>query len=150
MFSIVPYRYSNNHPVRRNTEVRDPFNAFADSFFRSFWGDESASTFKVDVEDKGDHYCLEADLPGMDKDHVHVDVENGILTISAEMNEQNDKNESNYVLHERRYGSVSRSFQLEGVEEQNITGEYKDGVLRMNLPKHVEQPKSNTRRIELQ
>ena len=39
---------------------------------------------------------------------------------------------------------------MEGVEEQNITGEYKDGVLRLNLPKHVEQPRSNTRRIELQ
>ena len=61
MFSIVPYRY--NRPARRDTEVRDPFNAFADSFFRSFWGDESASTFKVDVEDKGDHYCLEAERP---------------------------------------------------------------------------------------
>ena len=70
MFSIVPYRYTNNHPARRNADVRDPFNAFADSFFRSFWGDESATTFKVDVADKGDHYCLEAALPGMEKDHV--------------------------------------------------------------------------------
>ncbi len=97
----------------------------------------------------GDKYLLEADLPGLKRDQIKIDVDDGILTIRAEMDETKNEEKSNYVMCERRYGSMQRSFNVSGVNETGITAEFNDGVLKMNLPKATETPKSG-RSIEIQ
>ena len=130
MFGIIPYA---NRPAIRNNTFANPFN---EDFFRSFFGTAAApANFSVDVEDKGDSYLLRADLPGVDKDKVKVTVENGVMTISAETEAANEETRGNYVVRERRTGSMRRAFSLEGVTEEGITAEYKDGVLNLTLPK---------------
>ncbi len=144
MSTLIPYRY-------RNQLTRPETTSFMDDFFRPFFGlDNFTSTFSVDVKDEGDKYVLEADLPGVKREDVNVDVNDGVLTISAEWNtEKKENRQHGYVINERRSGRASRSFTLENVKENEISADYKDGVLRLYMPKINETEKS-PRRIEIQ
>ena len=108
-----------------------------------------AEAFRVDVRDEGDHFLVEAELPGCTRDQIHVDVDEGVLTIGCEGSETNDATRGAYVYTERRSGSAQRSFTLTQIDEDNITAEYRDGVLRLILPKIHKENKMN-RRIEIQ
>ena len=126
MFGLIPYT---------NTARRNYMTPFANEFFRSFFETGTPAGFRVDVKDEGTHYLMEAELPGTKKEDVKVTVENGVLTISTDTNTENEQRSNNYVYRERRTGTMQRAFSLEGVAEDGITGEYKDGVLRLTLPK---------------
>ena len=101
------------------------------------------------MRDEGDHFLVEAELPGCTRDQIHVDVDEGVLTIGCEGSEMNDAARGAYVYNERRSGSAQRSFTLTQIDEDNITAEYRDGVLRLVLPRIHEENKMN-RRIEIQ
>ena len=153
MFSIIPY-VNNRNMTRR--ESRGYFEDFANDFFRPFFSDNfgmmtAQRPMKVDVKDEGDHYLLEADMPGMKKDDLKVEVNDGLLTISAEYHESNEQKDEadKYVYRERRFGSMSRSFNVEGIREDDITAEFKDGVLRLNLPKCEPAAKPEAHTIEI-
>ena len=153
MFSIIPYRTNHNMTRREN---RGYFEDFANDFFRPFFADNfgmmaNQRPMKVDVKDEGDHYTLEADMPGMKKDDVKVEVNDGVLTISAEYNhaEEQKGEEDKYVYRERRFGSMSRSFNVEGIQEDGITAEFRDGVLKLALPKCQPAPKPEAHTIEI-
>lgn len=146
MANLIPYRY------RRNALMRPDF-LLSDDFFRNFFApfanDSASGGFRVDVRDLGDKYLLEADLPGFKRDQVKIDVDDGILTIRAEMDETKNEEKDNYVMCERRYGKMQRSFNISGVNEADITAEFTDGVLKLGLPKATEQKKGG-RSIEIQ
>ncbi|MDO4356777.1 MAG: Hsp20/alpha crystallin family protein [Clostridia bacterium] len=140
MSTLIPYT------SRKNDLSYDPF--FGDDFFGPFFMSRSArSDFRVSVRDAGDHYELDAELPGMNRDQLGIDVSDGVLTISAEWNESRERKDG-YVINERRCGRAKRSFRIDGVDESAISASYTDGVLRLNLPKRVEQ--TTGRRIEIQ
>lgn len=149
MFNMIPYFNTGNVRVRDNR--RDNYlSPFADSFFRAFFdGNWSAGQIRVDVQDKDDHYLLEADLPGVPRENVHVDVDENVLTIRVESGENKEEKENEYVCRERRYATMSRSFTLNGIKEQAIAAEFKDGVLSLTLPKEVEAPVETKRAIEI-
>ena len=97
MFELRPYR-NNNHMT-----TYDPFRdmeALERAFFgnRDFLGD--VGTFKTDIQDKGDHYLLEADLPGMKKEDIAIDIDGDNLTIKAER--RNEHEELRYLRHQGR------------------------------------------------
>ena len=145
MSSLIPYRF-------RNSLSRPDPGSFLDDFFRPlFYGGGSFPTaFNVDVKDEGDKFVLEADLPGVKREGVNIDVNDGVLTISAEwMGEKKEEKGKDYIVNERRSGRASRSFTLENVKEDEISAEYKDGVLRLVMPKITETEKA-PRRIEIQ
>ena len=121
---------------RSNASLMDLF----DEFERSVFGENGRRTpvFSTDIKDEGDHYLLEAELPGFQKEDIDLDVKDGVLTISAKHQESSSQNNGNYVCKERRYGSFARSFNLEGIQEENITASYNNGVLELNLPKKQE------------
>jgi len=126
MFELIPYstRRLLNHP-------------FAD-FDDDFWSD-TVRGIRADVTDNGDSYTLESDLPGFKKEDIKIDLEDDMMTISAERklsDEQKDKN--GYVRRERSYGSFSRSFNVTGIDAANISAAYNDGVLTLTLPKLAE------------
>jgi len=129
MFGLIPYT--------RNITRRDN-RAFADDFFRSFFGSVPAASFKVDVRDEGDHFTLDAELPGVKKEDVKVNVENGVLTISANTSANTEESNGNYVYRDRRIGIMQRAFSLEGIREDDISAAYADGVLTLTLPKLTE------------
>jgi len=93
----------------------------------------------VDVREDKDNYIIEAELPGMSKDQIHLELENNVLSIKGERNFERKEEGENYHLMERSYGSFYRSFSLpKNVDGEQIGAEYKDGVLRVTLPKKEE------------
>ena len=145
MTTLMPYRY-NRHLSNRSNDLLNPF----DDFFRSFFGtDVSTNAMRVDVKDEGDHYLLEADMPGIKKEAVSIEVNDGVLTISAQTKQSREEKKENYVFSERRSGSFSRSFTLNGIDEEKISAACEDGVLKLTLPKLGEEVKTG-RRIEVQ
>ena len=90
----------------------------------------------VDILEKDNEYVLEAEVPGMTKKDIHIDLRDGVLTISGERKYEGEEKKDQYTRVERCYGSFTRSFTLpEHVETDKIDAEYKDGVLRVTLPK---------------
>ncbi|NLG36547.1 MAG: Hsp20/alpha crystallin family protein [Clostridiales bacterium] len=144
MAGLVPYRRGRNHLV-----PDDFFSLFrGDDFFRDFfntgWNFGGNGNVRIDVQDKDDEYLMEAELPGVNKDQIKIDIHNGVLTLSANENWEDQREQDNYIYRERRVGRIQRSFSLENVKEDAVTAEYKDGILAVHLPKA--DPKRNTRR----
>lgn len=145
MFEIIPIERRNRHVT-----TYDPFREM-EEFARGFWGSNPVTTaFRTDVEDTGDAFKLEAELPGFDKEDIQLDLDNDTLTISAE--HSSDKKEEdkkrNFVKRERYYGSYTRSFDVTGIDVDRIEAEYNKGVLTLTLPKKQENiPVS--RRLEI-
>ena len=144
MFELIPF---DRH--MRSVSAYDPFRAF-DEMERSFFGNGSAlSAFRTDVIDTGDAYKLEAELPGFNKEDIQLDVENDCLTISAERKQNSEEKKHNVIKRERFYGSYSRSFDVSGIQVDQITAAYKDGVLTLNMPKKQETLPAS-RKLEIQ
>lgn len=145
MFELIPF---DRHI--RSVSAFDPFRAFSE-LERSFFDSGAVvSSFKTDVTDIGDAYKLEAELPGFKKEDIKLDVENDCLTISAERKMDNEEKDSkgNYVKRERFYGSYCRSFDVSGINVDDIEAQYTDGVLTLNMPKKVETVPA-ARRLEI-
>lgn len=144
MYTMIPFRrHSLSHPAE----------AFLnDGFFRSLFDLSSPngpSAFRVDVKDQGDHYLLEAELPGVSKDQMNISVDQDVLTVSADVNTAKEEKQGGYVYSERRSGHLERRFNLEGIRQEDISAAYKDGVLSITLPKAAPQAEETTRKIEI-
>jgi HSP20 family protein len=128
-----------------------------DRFFDDFWAPSSesqAGTFfapRVDIREADGHYEITAELPGVDRDDIHVHVKDGILTLEAEATQEDkEEKEGKLIRQERRYGKFMRSFNLgNDVHEADIKASFKDGVLKLEAPKLIERPPER-RRIEIQ
>lgn len=142
MANMIPYRY-------RHLTAR-PSAFYTDDFFRPFFQaiDRQSENFRIDVRDEGDHYLLEADLPGVDKNNISIEIDNNVLTIAASVEEEKKEEKENYIYNERRSGSFQRSFTLKDIREDAIDAKYENGVLKLNLPKKADTSGS-ARRIEL-
>lgn len=139
MFGLVPF--GKNLPSGQDT-FTSLFDIFNEPFFNDFpMSSAQSGKFKVDVKDNGNDYELTAELPGMSKENISLDYTNSYLTISAKRNDE--KNESddkgNYIRRERHFGSMSRSFYIDNIDETKIKAEFKDGILKVDLPKVTEQ-----------
>lgn len=91
----------------------------------------------VDINESDVAYEVKAELPGVKKDELEVSVKDGALTISAEVRDaKEDKVDGRVICKERRFGKYVRTLRLsENIDEAAIKGEYKDGILRLVLPK---------------
>ena len=100
----------------------------------------------VDIYEEENGVALKAELPGIDKKDISIDVKDGVLTLSGERTVENETEEKNYYRRERTYGKFQRLFTLpEGVSAEDITADFKDGVLKVHIPKaEVEEPKKIT------
>ena len=125
------------------------FNAFERSMFPVEYKPDTS--FHTDIRELGDRYLLEAELPGFRKDNINVELNEGILTISAACDEEKEqKDEKNsYLRRERRRKSCRRSFRISGIEEDNISAAYEDGVLKLLLPKQ-RKSEPQIRKISIQ
>ena len=94
----------------------------------------------VDVAETEHEYRIKAELPGVKKEDLDVTVQDGILTINAETRyEDEEKKDGRVIRQERRYGKFVRSMRLgKDVDASKVKAEYKDGVLKLKLPKHDE------------
>jgi len=94
---------------------------------------------RMDVSEDDKSYKVHAEIPGVKKEDIHVNIEGNQVSISAEVKNEKEVKEGEKLLRsERYYGSVSRAFTLgQDVEESAAEAKYKDGVLELTLPKKV-------------
>lgn len=118
-----------------------------DRFFNEFgWGlqpaeelNEGSWTPNVDIYETEQSYVLNAELPGLSKEEINIDVNDNTLTLKGEKKFEEKVEKENYVRVERSYGSFSRSFTLsDDVNAEAITASYNQGVLELTLPKKEE------------
>ena len=125
----------------------DPFAAFSPELLAQPVGWFPAT----EIAEEKDEYTVTLDLPGMTKQDVTVEFENGVLTIQGEREEEKkgEQTDKRYHIYERAYGSFLRSFTFPGsVMPDDIKAEFADGVLKVHLPKAPEA-KSKGKKIEI-
>jgi len=100
-------------------------------------GMEMEPRMRVDVEETPESYVVKADVPGVKKDDISVDIAGNTVTIKAEVKQENsDRSNSNMLHTERYYGEERRSFTLpQDVDESHAEAKYENGVLHLRLPK---------------
>ena len=139
MFSLVPFSRSLSHTP----------SFFGDDMFRSFMNyRDVCGGFCVDVREEGDCYELTAEVPGVQKEQIDLSVEQDVLTITVEREERRQDEKSLYA--ERRYGRASRSFSLEGIDQEGISAHCRNGVLTVRLPKSQEEKQKGKKQIDIQ
>lgn len=136
-------------PFRDVVSAQDQFNRLFNETFSRFLG-ENEPTAKaawapaVDIYEKENSVVLKAELPGVDPKDVDIRIEDGTLYLKGERKFEKETKEENYHRIERSYGSFMRTFQLpRTLNADNVTAEYKDGILTLTLPKREEaKPKA--------
>ena len=124
---------------------RDPFADLLRGFFVrpiDFDFDISAQSpeMRVEVRENADNYAVLAELPGISKEDIHVNIDGQHISISAERKQEKDVKDGERVLRTERYfGKVSRSFQLgQEIDEDRASAKFTDGVLQLSLPKKAQ------------
>lgn len=97
---------------------------------------------KTDIYEKDNKYVIEIDLPGLKKENIKINYENGYLTINANQDILKQTND-NYIRRERLYGEIRRSFFIGNKKESDIKALYKEGILSITFPKEELSKKSN-------
>ncbi|MCK5599344.1 Hsp20/alpha crystallin family protein [bacterium] len=102
---------------------------------------------RIDIIESKDSYLILAEIPGVKKGDIGIDLENNVITLKGEKTE-NEIGENEDFLHaERACGSFQRSFRLpEAVDEESVSAKYRDGILRLELPK---RKSSASKKIEI-
>lgn len=139
MFEIIPWE-KNSMPAKRN----DIFDQALSNFFNC-----SKNNFSVDLKESDKEYIIEADLPGFEKENINISYEKGYLTISAKRTTLKEDSEENFVKKERTFGEFSRSFYMNNVDEDKINAKFENGVLKINLPKIVDN-NTNKKKIKIE
>jgi HSP20 family protein len=132
--------------IMANIRRYDPFEDLFDDFFKGFLvrpvggGADApavAQRVKVEVSEQDKGYKVLAELPGVKKDDIHVEIDGDQVAISAEVKQEKDVKEGERVVHsERYYGKVSRAFRLgQDIDETGAIAKFNDGVLELTLPK---------------
>lgn len=115
------------------------------------YGKHAKNLMKTDVRETEDSYELDVDLPGFQKDEIHVDLKDGYLTISAAKGLDKDAQDKKgkYIRQERYAGACSRSFYVGDVESKDISAKYENGILMLTLPKDVKKELPNSTSISI-
>jgi HSP20 family protein len=130
-----------------STEMWD---SFSDFFNENVFTPVRSDThlFRTDIKDSGDHYVVEAELPGFEKDEIKVEYDHNYLTISAYRESHEKDEKENYIRQERHVGEFVRRFYVKDIDENTIDATFKEGVLTLNCPK-TNIPKIEQKRIEI-
>ena len=128
--------------MTRGGLFNDFFKELSPGFYvRPLHGDPlpSPEQIKVDVKEKDGSYTVQAEIPGVSKDEIHVSLEGNVVTLRAEVKQSDAQtNDEKTLRSERYYGAVSRSFQLpQEIDESQAKAKYDNGVLTLTLPKKL-------------
>ena len=126
--------------------AKDPMRLFDDIWSGNQMA--AAPSFKVDISEDEHAFHLDAELPGITKEQIALNIEDDVLTIKAERSQKEEEKKKDYHRIERSYGSFSRSFNIgELIDQENIEAAFDNGVLHISLPKT--QPVNKTKEISI-
>jgi len=141
VWEITPFK-----PFRELERMRREMDRLWDSFFEERPGRKGAEEKEwlpsLDVSETKKDIVVKAELPGIDPKDIDISLTNDLLTIKGEKKQEKEEKEENYHLFERSYGSFTRSIRLpREVQSDKINASYKNGVLKVTLPKSEEAKK---------
>lgn len=130
--ALVKYNPTNYSPVS--------FKNFVDRFFNDdFYQEGNESTYfspKVDVSESDQQFEIDFYIPGVEKDQVKIDLNDGRLTVSGERKFEKENSGKNYRSVEGSFGSFTRSFQLpDNIDQEAVNASFENGVLQIVVPK---------------
>ena len=140
-------------PGREVVGIQEEMNRMFDNFFGSprrverndrvlYW------TPRVNVEETDDQFEVTAELPGLNRDDVKIEIKDHALTFTGEKKTEKENKDRNVHLYERAYGKFCRTFTLpDNVDVDKIEAEFKDGILQIDIPKTEE---AKPRQVEVQ
>lgn len=132
---LVPSIFSNNLV---DSFFNDSFDSMFDGMFRMPSEHSAMNAMYTDVQDLGDSYQMEMELPGYEKEDLQADIKDGYLTICAEHNGEKEEKDQDgrFVRRERFMGRCQRSFYVgENVTREDIKASFDNGVLKLLIPK---------------
>ena len=113
---------------KRNYYLNDYFDLFDKNYY------QEKEYMKTDIYEFNDKYIIETDLPGIKKDNIKINYENGYLTIKANKTILSS-NPNTYIRRERFYGEIKRTFYIGIKKEHDIKASYQEGILKISFPK---------------
>ena len=130
-------------PAREVDTLQSEVNRLFDTFFSGRPGEGGAMRRwapAMDLLETDEHLVLRADLPGLDREDVNVEIKDGVLTVSGERKVEREERGKDFYRAERAFGSFSRSLSLpENVDADKISAEFDKGVLEIRIPKPEER-----------
>ena len=140
MFALRPFREGRRRKKRRRSPAENVMDELLSHSMKNM-RDVFREGFRTDIIEQDDRFIIEAELPGLDKDDIDLKLEKNILTISARHSHEDEHREEDYVRRERSTGAYQRSFQLENVKEDEISAEFENGILSIDMPKREAERK---------
>jgi HSP20 family protein len=131
-------------PFRDLMAMQDRMTRLFDETLTRFWKEMPRGIWSppVDILERGNEVILKIDLPEMSQNDIDIKVEENTLIIQGERKVLKETSDTNYLQIERPYGTFQRTFTIpRGIDQEKIKAGYKDGVLRVVLPKKEEVPK---------
>ena len=114
-----------------------PSRIFFDDMFDEI---SNEGQMRCDIYEKDNVYNVEVDIPGISKENIKLEFNKGTLTITAESKKEEVDNSKKYLHRERKmYGKIQRSFYLGDIDENNIKATFHDGILKIEVPKELEE-----------
>lgn len=136
MATLVPRNRYGIRPV-------NDFYTMIDDFFSTPFGNEiqqiipAGNTFKMDVHETDENYVVEAEMPGVSRDEIDVELNEGRLSISVDKKVNEEEEGKNYLHRERLSYSASRGVYLKDADTAGVSASLKDGILSVTVPKKV-------------
>ncbi|HOZ54376.1 MAG TPA: Hsp20 family protein [Bacilli bacterium] len=112
-----------------------PRNFFLDDLFDDFLASKDTNNLKCDIYEKDGKYHIEMDAIGFNKDDMNISYDNGYLTVELSTNEEKEDKKKNYIRRERYQKDYKRTFYVGETKSEEITANFKDGVLKVTVPK---------------
>lgn len=126
-----------------------PSRIFFDNLLDDFdMGHKVEKGMKCDIYEEDGKYKIVADVPGFKKEDIKLELNNGYLTISAEKSNDEEEDNKKYIRRERYYAKEMRQFYVGEVDESKVKAEFKDGLLKVSVPKE-EKEKDNKKYIDI-
>ena len=129
-----------NRLIARSHLLEDFFKDVAPGLYvKPLHGEPLPAQIKIDVKETPDAYAVEAEVPGVSREDIHVTIDGPVVTLRAEIRQQDSQTDGARLLRsERFYGAVSRSFQLpQDIDNATSKARYENGVLQLTLPKKL-------------
>ena len=140
-------RKAPEHFIRTvNDEINSLLNRHFDSYFpeAAYWEEQDKFSMPVEITDKGKDYEVRAELPGVKKEDLDIDIDKNYMTISAEKKEENVVDEKTFKKSEIRYGSYSRTVYFpEEINIDKTEAKLEHGILKISAPKKYEEKESH-------
>ncbi|MCI5839776.1 MAG: Hsp20 family protein [Peptoniphilaceae bacterium] len=123
------------------------YNDLFDDFFGDNFFEDRRNDFRMDISDEDKDYKILAQLPGIKKDEISLNLEKDILTVEVKLNKEENEEKDNFIHREIVKKDMKRSVKLENVDYENISATLNNGILEITVPKKVLDDK---KKIEIQ